>query len=137
MAEPYGGVIGTVDYKKTPVYSLGMQFIENLQIRNHIALRKGKLVFRGFDQNKKPMFEQKRTDMLLGLDIAHVAFNKYADRALILCFDTDMIPAMKEARIHGLQVIWGSCSDIQSNPDGDLRKHADFIRDKTFASIFP
>ena len=137
LAEPYGGKIGGVDYKSTPVYTLGMQFIQNIQVREHIAVRKGKLVFRGFDKKSKPLFEQKRTDMLFGLDIAHVAFNKYADRALILCFDTDMIPAMKEARIHGMQVIWGWCSDLQPMPDDNLRKHADFIRAKPFDSIFP
>ena len=70
--------------------------------------------------------------MLFRLDIAHVAFNKYADRVLILCFDTDMIPAMKEARIYGMQVIWGWCPDLQTKPDDNLRKHADFIRAKTF-----
>ncbi len=137
VAEPYGGIINGVDYKTNPVYILGTQFIKNLQIKEHIAVRKGKLVFRGFDKKGKPIFVQKRTDMLLGLDVAHVAFNKYADRALILCFDTDVIPAMKEARIHGMQVVLGWCSDLQSKPDDDLRKHADFIRNNKFSSIFP
>jgi uncharacterized LabA/DUF88 family protein len=137
LAEPYGGIIGGKDYKTTPVYTAGMQFIENIQVRDYIAVRKGKLAFRGFDHKGNPIFVQKRTDMLLGLDIAHVAFHRYADRALILCFDTDIIPAMKEARINGMQVIWGWCPDLQSLPDDDLRKHADFIRSKAFASIFP
>jgi len=56
LAEPYGGIIGGVDYKSTPVYILGMQFIQNIQVREHIAVRKGKLVFRGFDQKNKPLF---------------------------------------------------------------------------------
>lgn len=137
LCEPYGGVINGFDYKTTPVYVLGSQFIKDIQVKDYIAVRKGKLAFRGFDKLNKPIFQQKQVDMLIGLDIAHIAFNKYADRALILCFDTDIIPAMKTARINGLQVIWGWYSDILGDPPDDLRKHADFIRIKTFYSVFP
>lgn len=137
LCDPYGGVINGRDYKTTPVYALASKFIEDIQVKDHIAVRKGKLAFRGLDISNKPIFAQKQVDMLIGLDIAHIAFNKYADRALILCFDSDIIPAMKTARINGLQVVWGWCSDILGNPPNNLRKHADFIRVQDFSSIFP
>ena len=137
LCEPYGGIINGFDYKTTPVYVLGSKFIEDIQVKDYVAVRKGKLAFRGFDKFNKPIFVQKQVDMLIGLDIAHIAFNKYVDRALILCFDTDIIPAMKIARMNGLQVIWGWYSDVLGNPPDALRKHSDFIRDKEFNSIFP
>jgi uncharacterized LabA/DUF88 family protein len=137
LCEPYGGIINGFDYKTTSVYVLGSKFIEDIQVKDYVAVRKGKLAVRGFDKFNKPIFVQKQVDMLIGLDIAHIAFNNYADRALILSFDTDIIPAMKTARMHGLQVIWGWCSDVLGNPPDALRKHSDFIRDKNFNSIFP
>jgi len=136
LSEPYGGIIDGTDYKKTPSFSYAISFIERLQVKDYIAIRKGKLVYRGLDSQKKPIFIQKQVDMLLGLDIAHVAYKRLADRALILTVDTDIIPAMKTARINGLQVIWGCCPDVQNDPSHDLRKHADFVREVPFNHIF-
>lgn len=137
LSEPYGGIIDGKDYKTTSVYSIATQFIKKLQVKDYIAIRKGKIVYQGLDSQKKPIFTQKQVDMLLGLDIAHVAYKRLADRALILTVDTDIIPAMKTARINGLQVIWGCCPDVQNDPSNDLKKHADFIREVPFNSIFP
>lgn len=137
LSEPYGGIIDGKDYKTTSVYSIATQFIKKLQVKDYIAIRKGKIVYRGLDSQKKPIFIQKQVDMLLGLDIAYVAYKRLADRALILTVDTDIIPAMKTARIDGLQVIWGCCPDVQNDPSHDLKKHADFIREIPFNSIFP
>lgn len=135
LCEPYGGVIRGVDYKTTPTYRSSMSFIDRLQVLDYIAIRKGKIVYRGLDINNDPIFAQKQVDMLMGLDIAHVAYNKLADRILILSCDTDIIPAMKVARTNGLQVIWACCPDIQQGLVG-IRKHSDFIREKNFADIF-
>jgi uncharacterized LabA/DUF88 family protein len=136
LCEPYGGTIGGTNYKTTPVYMNGMSFIDRLQVQDFIAIRKGSIAVRGTGKNGKPIFEQKQVDMLLGLDIAHVAYNKLSDRVLVLTCDTDIIPAMKVARTNGLQVIWGCCSDIQPSTPNAIKKHSDFIRETTFASIF-
>jgi len=137
LCEPYGGIINGNDFSKTPVFSAANGFIEKLQVKDYIAIRKGKIVCQGIDKEDKPIFVQKQVDMLLGLDIAHVAYKRLADRALILTADTDIIPAMKTARINGLQVIWGCCPDVQGDLPKDLRKHADFIRETNFSTIFP
>lgn len=42
LAEPYGGMIGSTNYKNSPVYVKGMQFIKNIQSRDYIAVRKGR-----------------------------------------------------------------------------------------------
>lgn len=128
LSEPYAGTAGGIDYKTTPAFTYAINFIEKLSVNDHIAIRKGKIVYRGLDKESKPIFMQKQVDMLLGLDIAHIAYNKLADRALILTADTDIIPAMKTARINGLQVIWGCCPDVQG---------VGIIRDSDRFSIVP
>lgn len=136
LCEPYSGVEGGIDYKQTPVYRYSRNFIDKLQVQNLVAIRKGNIAYRGLDINKKPIFEQKQVDMLLGLDIAHVSYNKLADRVLILSCDLDIIPAMKIARTNGLQVIWGCCPDVQTDNHNPLKKHSDFIREIKFLNIF-
>lgn len=118
-----------IDLSAEPAYRMHVKFIEGIQKQDHIAIRKGKLKFRGFkDQNCKIIdVVQKQVDMLMGLDIAHVSYNKLADRIMIFCADTDMIPALKTARINGLQVIISYCPDVQPLSN-DIKKHADFIR---------
>lgn len=140
LCEPYKGEAGGVNYSQSATTKAGMSFIEKLQVKDLIAVRKGTIAYRGKDDKGKPIFMQKQVDMLLGLDIAHIAYNRLADRALILSFDTDMVPAMKVARINGLQVIWGYCPDIiidrQDMPSHLLKKHSDLIRGVDFSSIF-
>jgi len=113
-----------------------VKFIENMQIQDYVAIRKGKLKFRGFFDAActKINVVQKQVDMLIGLDIAHVSYNKLVDRIMIFCADTDLIPALKTARINGLQVILTCCSDVQP-VNNNIKKHSDFIRDKKYQSI--
>ena len=113
------------EYKK--IYENSLKFIENLRLNNYVPIRKGKLEFRGYDQNQKPIFTQKQVDMLIGLDIAHLSYLKLVDRVLLFSLDTDLIPAVKIARINGLQVIIPSFEDIRK-AHYDLQEHADFIR---------
>jgi len=137
LADPYGGIINEIDYSKTPTYSLSTSLMEKLAVTEYVALRKGSLVVRGLDKNNKPIFIQKKVDMLIGLDIAHVSYNRLVDRVLILSTDTDIVPAMKTARINGLQVIFGYCPDIQCDTHRELKEHSDIIRAIPFKSIFP
>ena len=137
LANPFGGIINGVNYSQTPIYQRSISFREQLEIQELIAVRKGDLLYRGLDHNNHPIFMQKKVDMLFGLDIAHVSYGKLADRVLILCADSDIIPAMKTARINGLQVIFGCCPDIQKDIRRELKAHSDFIRAKDFKVIFP
>ncbi len=43
--------------------------------------------------------------MRIGLDIANFADGHTVDRIILLSGDTDCVPAMKHARISGLQVV--------------------------------
>jgi uncharacterized LabA/DUF88 family protein len=93
-------------------------WLRDLAGRELFAVRRGILKFRGFkprqipisgraltDDDFTPVFEQKGVDMRIGLDIANFAVQKSVDRIILITADTDCIPAMKHARIYGLQVV--------------------------------
>ena len=125
-----------VDFSHEPAYQFGVRFIENISPKDLVAVRKGKLQYRGPRQNGNPDFVQKQVDMLMGLDISHLSFYHLVDRMLILSYDTDFVPALKIARTHGIQICVGYCPDIQAL-SAEVKTHSDYIREKSFLSIFP
>jgi len=64
-----------------------------------------------------------------------VAYNHLVERVMVFSYDSDIVPALKTARINGLQVIISWCPDIM-HLDEEIKHHADFIRKKKFAEIF-
>ncbi len=114
-------------------------WLKALAAKDLFAVRRGVLKFRGFKPKKipissapltdadfKPDFEQKGVDMRIGLDIANFAAAKSVDRIILVTGDTDCLPAMKHARINGLQVVLASFSNHRLAPE--LLWHADFER---------
>ena len=105
-----------------------------------MAIRLGELRFRGFtlrqegrtvnrplnDSDFLPSFEQKGVDMRIGLDIAHYSEKHLVDRIILISNDTDCIPAMKEARKNGVQVVVAEFAG--QNLHRDLVKHSDYVR---------
>lgn len=137
---PYNGTV------RLPVSGISKEFansaawLEDLASRDLFAVRKGVLKFRGFvpkktpvspnsnltDDDFTPVFEQKGVDMRIGLDIANYAQRRSVDRILLVSNDTDCIPALKLARIAGLQTILGCVAN--GKPHRELVTHADFVR---------
>ena len=78
------------------------------------------------DADFKPDFEQKGVDMRIGLDIAKFAKTRSVDRIALISNDTDCLPAMKHARIAGLQVVLVALPN--SKPAPELLWHCDFER---------
>ena len=112
-------------YKK--VYENSINFIDNIKIKDFVSIRRGKLEFRGYDQQKNPIFTQKQVDMLIGLDIAHLSYLRLVDRVILFSLDTDLIPAVKVARVNGIQIVIPNYPDIR-NASYDIQEHADFVR---------
>jgi len=94
------------------------RWLNDLAARDLFAVRLGVLKFRGFtpkktpigtgplnDDDFKPDFEQKGVDMRIGLDIATYSASGKVDRIVLVTNDTDCVPAMKHARIAGVQVV--------------------------------
>jgi len=114
-------------------------WLKQLAAKDLFAVRRGVLKFRGFKPKKipiasaaltdadfKPDFEQKGVDMRIGLDIANQADHRSADRIILISGDTDCLPAMKQARIQGLQVVLISFPNSRVAPE--LLWHSDFSR---------
>lgn len=114
-------------------------WLRDLAQRDLFAVRRGVLKFRGFkprtipigktklkDSDFKPDFEQKGVDMRIGLDIANYAILKTVDRIILVSGDTDCLPAMKLARIHGIQVVLASLPNHKVAPE--LLWHCDYER---------
>jgi uncharacterized LabA/DUF88 family protein len=136
---PYNGKV------KLPISGLEFEFkgsdhwLRTLAAKDLFAVRRGVLKFRGYkpkkiplsehaltDDDFKPDFEQKGVDMRIGLDIASHAAMQSVDRIILITGDTDCLPAMKHARISGLQVVLVSFPASSIAPE--LLWHADFER---------
>lgn len=78
-------------------------FFNMLEKLPFFALRMGRLVNHS-KKNGQKNYVQKGVDMKIGIDIASMAFKKLVDRIVIVTNDTDLIPAIKLARINGIQV---------------------------------
>lgn len=116
-------------------------WLRELAQKNLFAVRTGVLKFRGFkprkipvkplaeltDDDFKPDFEQKGVDMRIGLDIANFANERSVDRIILVSGDTDCIPAMKHARIAGLQIVVVEFSNHKLAPEllwhSDIKRH--------------
>ena len=114
-------------------------WLRDLAARDLIAARRGVLKFRGFkpkripiatdeltDDDFRPDFEQKGVDMRIGLDIANFAAQRSVERIVLVTNDTDCIPAMKNGRIAGLQIVLAEFDNEKLAPE--LLWHADLKR---------
>ena len=114
------------------------QWLHDVAALDLFAVRLGTLRFRGYVRKKahqsgpltdadfKPEFEQKGVDMRIGLDIASYSAEHLVDRIILITNDTDCVPAMKFARIAGIQTVLIQVPN--RNPHPDLIEHADFKR---------
>lgn len=93
-----------------------------LQSIPRYEVRLGKLEYRGIDaETKRPRFEQKRVDILLGVDLTRLAAKGHISDAILLAGDSDFLPAVEASKAEGVlfRLYHGK------NPHGDLRLMAD------------
>jgi uncharacterized LabA/DUF88 family protein len=115
-------------------------WLRELAQKDLFATRIGVLKFRGFkpkripsperpltDADFKPDFEQKGVDMRIGLDIANFANQRTVERIVLVTGDTDCVPAMKYARISGLQIVLAEFDNHKLAPEllwhSDIKRH--------------
>jgi uncharacterized LabA/DUF88 family protein len=67
-------------------------------------VREGRLKFKGLDANKEPIFQQKRVDLMLGLDIALLSAKHQVTHIAIIAGDSDLLPAFEVARSESISV---------------------------------
>ena len=86
-------------------YNNKNRFFSMLEKNSKFEVKKGKLAYRGVDSNTgKPIFEQKRVDLMLGLDIANLSIKGKISCAIIVAGDSDFIPAIEIAKNEGVEV---------------------------------
>jgi len=136
---PYVGNVRLPVSGEQREFSGSDRWLRELSEKNLFAVRLGVLKFRGFkpkkipissdklqDSDFRPDFEQKGVDMRIGLDIANYSRNDIVDRIILISGDTDCLPAMKHARICGLQVVMANFPNQRLAPE--LISHSDYKR---------
>lgn len=83
-------------------FSRMRSFLNALRRLERFTIREGRLAFRGMDSLGRPIFQQKRTDLLLGLDFALLSAKKQITHAAIVTGDSDLLPAMVVAQQEGI-----------------------------------
>ena len=68
-------------------FSKMQRFFRALQRTSRFEVRQGRLAYRGLDDKGDPIFEQKRTDLLLGIDLVLLATKHSIDEAFIIAGD--------------------------------------------------
>ena len=67
-------------------------------------VRLGKLALRGHDNSGKPIFQQKRVDIQMGVDLVLLAAKNLISDAAILAGDSDFLPAIDAAKPEGVVI---------------------------------
>jgi uncharacterized LabA/DUF88 family protein len=68
------------------------------------TIRQGRLKYKGLDSFGQPIFQQKRVDIMLGLDIAQLSAKHQITHMAIVAGDSDLLPAFEVARTEGVSV---------------------------------
>lgn len=68
------------------------------------VVRQGRLLHKGFSAAGNPIFQQKRVDLMLGLDFALLSGKNQITHAAVISGDSDLIPAFKVAKDEGVLV---------------------------------
>lgn len=88
--------------KEREMLSKKQKFLFALDKIPRFCVRQGKLVFRGYDSKRKPIFFQKRVDLRLGLDLGSLVSTGKVEEVALVAGDSDFIPAVEFAKEKGV-----------------------------------
>jgi len=97
-------------------------FTTSLSSLPRFDVRLGKLAFRGVDKDSgKPIFVQKRVDLLLGLDMALLAVKGRITHVALLSGDSDIIPSVEVVKKEGVLItLWHGALTGNTGPSREL-----------------
>jgi uncharacterized LabA/DUF88 family protein len=105
-------------------FSRAQSFHARLSRIPRFHVREGKLAFRGRDSlTGKPIFEQKRVDLMLGLDMALLAAKRQVSDVILVSGDSDLLPAVEAVKAEG--VLFRLYHGTIARPHADLFSAAD------------
>ena len=110
-------------------FSRRRSFFDALKRLPRYSVREGRVMYRGKDGGGQPIFQQKRVDLLLGLDFALLAGKHQITHAGVVSGDSDLLPAFEVAQREGI-LVWlihgpNPLRDGSSAYANDLWKAAD------------
>ena len=79
-------------------YGAKIGFFNYLERLPKVQVQKGRLAYRGKTRNGVPIFQQKRVDLLLGLDFAEQSTKGQISYIALLAGDSDFCPAVEFAK---------------------------------------
>lgn len=102
------------------------RFIDAISHIPRFEVRLGKLQFQGTSEDSRPIFVQKRVDMMMGVDMALLAVKHRVGRVALLTGDSDAIPAVEAVKPEGVVVtlVHGPLRG-RSSPSRELYKIVD------------
>ena len=99
---PYQSSAPTPDERER--FARAQRFYTYLERLARYEVRLGRLALRGYNQAGEPIFEQKRVDLMLGVDLALLSGKGQITDAALLAGDSDLIPAVDAAKSQGVVV---------------------------------
>ena len=104
-------------------YDSMRSFIDAISALERFEVRLGQLVLRGLNAEDRPIFEQKRLDVMLACDLLSMALMGRIQTAILLTADSNYLPVIRLARQAGVLVrlVHGD----RSRPHGDLWRECD------------
>ena len=109
------------------------RFFNGLRGLPNYALREGRLKLQGIDQQGQPIFQQKRVDLMMGLDIARLAAKGQVTHTALLSGDSDLIPAVEAAQQEAV-VVWlvhdaqGAAKELRLLADNRILLDDEFLK---------
>lgn len=121
---PYQSPVPTPEEKQR--YEKKFRFIEALSFVPRFQVRLGQLAVVGVDQNGNRLFQQKRVDLMLGVDMALMAAKGRVTHVALFTGDSDTIPAVEAVKQEGVLVtLWHGALKGEQGPSRDLYKLCD------------
>lgn len=85
-------------------FSQKRRFFSALRKLPKCTVREGRLMYRGLDTDGERIFQQKRVDLMIGLDFALLAAKHQITHAAVVSGDSDLLPAFEVAQAEGVVV---------------------------------
>lgn len=102
-------------------YANKHRFVTALKYLPRFDVRLGQLGYRGRSETGEPIFQQKRVDIMLGVDMALLAGKERISSAAILAGDSDFIPAIEAVKREGVLItLWHGPSTPNTRPSREL-----------------
>lgn len=85
-------------------FSNAEKFQKTLSRLQSFTVRRGKLAYRGVNEQGRAMFEQKRVDVALATDLVMHSTKRLITHAILITGDSDFIPAVEIAQAEGVHI---------------------------------